>query len=771
MNCLTSSRAVCILCGVICCMMIQARTQRGIVRGNCDGETVVGAYVSLFEGDSLSRVAMTDGEGRFELQMPDSTKCGMTVTALGYKDVELSLMTDTLPPLLTIMMDENEAIALGEVVVAADKSQLVKRTANGQIFYLSDKSKSIRNPFRALQEIPLLISDDATSSITMLDGKKPLILIDGNRVNSGIAPINPSDIESVEVINIVPARYLQEGFDGIINIKLKKTAGPYLWTEVATRHEIPLHKGFGVGYFEVGNKRYSLYGRGVYNYTHDDDIQNDITRTTNDGSQLISSTERSNGHSWIGELLLKCNIAPQDYLALHAYIYREHSTSVTDGYGEYLTDSHRPYALNGSEQNDGTVVTSSLYFKHAFSSTDDNTLEIRAAYNHNSNSLDSHQTESYGYDWTKDSYMTSFDNERNSGNVDMDYSRVFSSGYSISAGSHSKVQSDRIGQSSAVQPVFSHRNINEYLFASLSGKVSSIYFMASLGLEMIWLKAGETANSYLRPRASLSATWNISTNHSIQCGYTLSNETPPVAKLNPYNTSTDPRLVTSGNPYLTPQATNRASINYTYTQGNLYLQPALIYRSVSDIIEPTGYLEGDVYHSTYTNSGHFSQLMASAYASYRFGWGRIGLGCGWSEHYYHGSGPQGAFSTMFDFNARAGKFSFYANINYTNREIYRTSIVRNLSPSLAQIQVNYNITPDLYIALCMQNIAGKVRSRTIIDDGGYHSVAQTSYCDRNIRPWLLVRYTFRKNAQSKINLGNNVIRPEENGINLKAKSR
>lgn len=50
-------------------MMIQARTQRGIVRGSCDGETVVGAYVSLFEGDSLSQVAMTDVEGRFELQM------------------------------------------------------------------------------------------------------------------------------------------------------------------------------------------------------------------------------------------------------------------------------------------------------------------------------------------------------------------------------------------------------------------------------------------------------------------------------------------------------------------------------------------------------------------------------------------------------------------------------------------------------------------------------------------------------------------------------
>ena len=59
----------------------------------------------------------------------------------------------------------------------------------------------------------------------MLNGETPLILINGNIINSGISPINPSDIESVEVINTVPARYLQDGYNGIVNIKLKKYQG------------------------------------------------------------------------------------------------------------------------------------------------------------------------------------------------------------------------------------------------------------------------------------------------------------------------------------------------------------------------------------------------------------------------------------------------------------------------------------------------------------------------------------------------------------------
>lgn len=113
-------------------------------------------------------------------------------------------------------------IQLNNVTVTADRSQIVTRTANGQKFFLSDKARRLSNTFEALQEIPLLISDPAMSKVTMLNGKSPLVLIDGNRINSGISPINPSDIESVEVINVVPARYLQEGISGIVNIKLKR---------------------------------------------------------------------------------------------------------------------------------------------------------------------------------------------------------------------------------------------------------------------------------------------------------------------------------------------------------------------------------------------------------------------------------------------------------------------------------------------------------------------------------------------------------------------
>ena len=134
------------------------------------------------------------------------------------------------------IVDEKGA-PLAYAKIVADRSQTVKRTANGEMFYLSSTAKKKSKPFRALQEIPAIISDANTSSVKMLNGTTPLILINGNMVNSGIGPISPSDIESVEVINSVSARYLQEGITSILNIKLKKHT--ITWDKVPRTQPMP----------------------------------------------------------------------------------------------------------------------------------------------------------------------------------------------------------------------------------------------------------------------------------------------------------------------------------------------------------------------------------------------------------------------------------------------------------------------------------------------------------------------------------------------------
>ena len=247
---------------------MMAKELTGFILSQEDSMPVSSAYVSLFLHDISSTTHFTDNNGIFSFHIPDSISSDaiIAVTALGFLDKEIKIHTDSIDSPLKIWISEVSLYSdLSEVTVTADQSNSIRRTANGEIFHLSAKAKTEHNPFLALAEIPLLISDYTTSTIKMLDGKQPLILIDGNQVNSGINPILPSDIDSVEVITTVPARYLQEGYSGIVNIKLKKNRSPYVWFGASYSQSIPSFDLSGPSKrFEVVNEKMSVYGSVIY---------------------------------------------------------------------------------------------------------------------------------------------------------------------------------------------------------------------------------------------------------------------------------------------------------------------------------------------------------------------------------------------------------------------------------------------------------------------------------------------------------------------------
>lgn len=247
-------------------------------------------------------MSQSDASGKFTFEMDDGKPSTISATALGYEDMEVTFLPDTVTRPISIMLPEASVSKdLSEVVVTADRSHVVKRTANGQIFFLSDKAKKERNPFMALMEIPLLMTDPSLSTVKLLDGKQPLVLIDGNQVNSGISPILPEDIESVEVITSVPARYLQEGYSGIVNIRLKKNRRPYIWFGLRYDQDLPSVQMSGPSAnFEVGNEKFSIYGTGIYSYSRGARTMTDVDRSNTGYHQTFSSTARQSSDAWYG---------------------------------------------------------------------------------------------------------------------------------------------------------------------------------------------------------------------------------------------------------------------------------------------------------------------------------------------------------------------------------------------------------------------------------------------------------------------------------------
>ena len=724
--------------------------------------------VSLLQGDSIMRSLETEADGAFFFRGVADGSYTLEADALGYEDYSETIDVKAGVSPLMVYMKPRKVTQLDELVVEGDRSKTLNVTSGGQLFYLSAEAKKERNPFKALQEIPLLLTDMATSTVTLLSGESPLILIDGNRVNSGIAPILPADIESVEVITNPSARYIKDGVKAIINIKLKRKERPYTWFELATRHEVPIAKGFGVGYFEVGNPKYSIYGRVSDNYSHKLDVEKSVTRTNTGYSQQFKEHGRFGGNSIEGELLFKGNPTKDDYFAVHVFAKHRKADSDFDGNGTFDIDSRDalPYTYDIANREKNLIVTGSAYYKHIFDTKSQ--IEARLAYNYNKNRVGEHRSDFYSNTPTPTVDENLFRNRRHSGGFSIDYNNEYRQNSSFNAGASVEFNRDKIVHALQPYSMFRHSQTGAYAYAGWVNRFfDKVWFNASCGVQGLWLGADDFSRSFVFPRVAANINWAIDRHNSLSLAYQYTNDAPGIGQLTPYNTSTDQTVETVGNPDLGPQHMHYIPLTYTFFSGNWYIMPRVYYKRIDKMLTPTGYTNDEgVYVSTYANLGHFSQTSASLSVNYRLKSGRILLQGGCLSNYYEGQDRHHAGFVSLDFFYTLKKFYFAFSMAYLNQSVDSpTTWHRYYSPAKAEAQVNYFITPDFYVGVCLQNFAGSHRTTIYTESGSYRQIVKSHRKDLNIRPWFILRYTFRRNSDRKIKL-DKVLESTESGISI-----
>lgn len=725
-----------------------------------DKETLPGVQVMLSVNDSLVAATITDTQGKFALRNLQKGRLMLLVNYPGYNSVEEELDIQNNMDIQLVLMPER-SVELEGVEVTANRNDLVQRTATGHIYHLSEQAKNSGDPFRALKEVPRLMSNEALQTIRMEDGSAPLILVNGNRVNSGVAPIDPKEIESVEVVDVVNARYLQMGIKHIVNIKLKEKQQPYTFFQVATRHDIPMRDGMGVVHFEVGNPRFSLYGRAAANYLYRDDSMIESWQRDSGYYKQSGGTNRKNGNDELGELLFKWRLTEKDFLAAQVYGKHVLRKTATWGTGVYETDTERAFDYISDHRDNSYILTASLYHKHSF--TKEKILETTLAFNQNGNKNEGEREESYP-NWLYQN-IYAFDNKRTSGSLNIDYSWEWNKVNSLNIGSETTHINDRIHQVNEGFPVFRHRKWNEYVYAVFGSKTKQLHYMLSGGVELIWLQADATGH-YIKPRAAVSGTYEFNDNNSVMLGYTLTNQAPDVGQLNPYNTSTDSLVVTRGNPTLLPMQNHQLEASYTFNKKGFYFTPSVSYNIYRDIIEPFGYSDQGIYVSTYLNRGKSERLSVGGSASYRLKkWGRIYANAYHHVDYFEGRDPLKSFSCEGGFMLSYKQWTLLADISYRNYLYTPVSRTTQITPEYAQVQVIYNFTKNFYVSMAVPYALGTASTDVDTHSGTYRAHINNRMVDMSGRPWILLRYTIRKNDKRKIKL-DNVIRSKEQGISL-----
>lgn len=747
--------------------MGQARDITGQIVGP-DNRPVAEATVIASVKDSIISMQISDKNGMVTIQYEGEDTVDVDVQATGFESKGVSVESGAVR--FTVQLEKAEkSTDLKEAVVQVDKSETMTPLANGYRFFLSSKAKARKDPFMALKEIPMLISDPFNATVKTVKGSAPLVLINGIELNSGIKPILPADIEYVEVIDAVPARYMARGVTSILNIKLRDNRPPYVWTELATRHDFPIRNGFGVGYFEVGTEKFSIYGRTFMEYKHHDDSEGSVQQSNTGYTQDYEWHKRNNNYRYLGELQLKYAPNAKNYFALQLYEMNSKGYTKTTGHGTFESDgvTGNEYTKYSADKDRSSIFTSSAYYKHVFSDAEE--LQITAAYNNNHNRLVTDGYEHFGERPFNTSSL--FQNKRNSGNVNIHYLKCLKNGDYLSAGATTAFQKDRILRQP--QSAFNYNKYGTFVYGSYTGRVKKkLNYMASAGVMPRWIN-GNNITSYhcVNPYVSASLSYPLNQYHSLSTSYSLTSQTPEAENLNPYNTSTDSLFATVGNPDLVPQKNQSLNLTYSFYKKRFYLSLSTGANLNTDLIQAYGFTdEKGVYTSTYKNTGRFRSWNSSLDMNYRLGSdnynANLRFGVGHSRLLYDGHSPKDCYALSFSVNADLKKFFVGMDMSYSPKTYTDITTTRNLRPTWASVQVNYRFSENLYIAVCLQGFAGNQKTKVMTSDGTFKSVSLTKLTETGFHPWVLVRWNMRKNTKRKIKLGN-VLNSNESGIKLK----
>ncbi|MBO4945066.1 MAG: TonB-dependent receptor [Muribaculaceae bacterium] len=734
---------------VIGCISAVAQTVVSGSVANREGEALIGSTVFFIQADTVAGGVTTDGKGRFQLKGLPAGNYECRVSMLGYKPASQKFTLTEKTKLPRFVLEE-DAKALAEVTVTVDPRKMTKELAGMSIYYLTDRAKKEPDAYSALREIPRLRVNPVNRSITLDDGSSPLILVNG--VKKPLDVILPEMIESVEVIDNPSARFRGDAsVTSVLNLRLKKEGvKPYLRGDMNAKSTPNANFIFSNASFELGDATSSIYVTGGYmqigknrSESYSDIFQGNLHREESSKSK----GSWRNPFAYIGG---DKELSKKDYIAFSVkYIPNPtDSKSRTDGtVTDLATGESSALKSEYDSRSRFHEVVGNLYYKHAFKSS--RTLEISGDYFYSMNGNNARREErSEIYNYVSD---IDLDNSRHMGKLDANYSDMLTKSTHFEAGSNTEYSVTNIDDRLDTNPEFRYRRTREYLYAGLDNNQSRSRFnyVVSLGLDMVFSDASGARHSYIDLVPSVSLSYKFAGRQNLSLLYSRSRSMPSAGDLNPHNTSTDSLRVETGNPLLTPSHVDMVKFGYTFNNGTIRLNPYVQYSYRSDMIQPYGYLDGDIYVSSYRNFGHTEQLQTGITLSYNIPQGKPYYGNVSVNAYYQKDYIKGMPYSGDSFSASVSGYIGYKKISVMaylglDRPNYTYSLYTKSKNSIfTNFELSWAVTNSLRLKASAEKFLWpKMHSKAWTSNGDFH--AYTSSVQTSLAPKICIgiQYNF-----------------------------
>ena len=630
---------------------IQASNIHGRITGkvidSSSAEPLEYATISLFLGGDKKPVngSTTNISGQFTVKDVSEGMYRIIIEFIGYE-----------PYTLDTVVISTQNVSLDIKTVA-----LVKKPALLQAVTLTMPGKIIENRidklvFNAeqdltsqggvatdiLKKVPL-VSVDIDGKVELAGSSSIRFLIDGkpssafgSNITDVLQSLPASQIKSIEVVTNPGAKYDAQGLGGIINIILKKNTAKGINGNISITAGTLLQNGsfnfnardanFGMTAFISGNTRLTANTATAYERVskNEPDTTTDLLKQAGTSRFNRHGVESGLGFDWTYKKKnsFSGSVNYNNFGSSGKGMINQNQVTF-DGNGDIIAD------LAALNKNGNSFklhsIDASINYKRTFEK-EDRELEVSVngsfanyyAKANNNQFLMPLDSLTYGSDNLNPG-------RQNETEISIDYNEPLAKTIILGAGG--KISMSDIN---SVSNVFSLQNASAFLFdSSLSNnleyhqKVYALYaelsfpvgkvFDAKIGgryerteINSFYSNAQQQMNSsgYNTLVPSIFFFKKIGEKQTIKLSYSKRIERPDYGDLNPFVNTSDPKNITSGNPFLKPEIGNRFELSYTrdmgaigsfvitafYRANNHDIQPYIIYYPVLKV--------GD---STYTN--------------------------------------------------------------------------------------------------------------------------------------------------------------------------
>lgn len=598
------------------------------------------------------KLAVTDNKGKFSLEVPKPGSYVLTISSVGKTTIvrNIALSSSNRVADLGKLFSVDSKNQLGNVTIVAQKPLVKVDLDKIEYDVKSDPESKTNKVLDMLRKVPLVTVDgqdniqvNGSDNFKIYVNGKPSTLVSTNP-GKVLKSMPANAIKNIEVITNPGAKYDAEGVGGILNIVMDENSGMQGYTATfnasAGTRDID-----GGAYVIVQKNKLTLSSNFNMSKDFSKDLKDEMTRTNlvDETNKYLTQTgsTKNYGRGFYGTLEGSYEFSKKNLLSASFMLYGGHYNADAD-FATLMQNSllQNQYSYRNINQTDMkyNYLESKVDFQHSFSKPGEMlTFSFRM-----SNTPASNNNSMFLVDpnnkFTYTNKRTDADMKSPDFTYQVDYTKPMFKTGSLQTGVK-YISRDNISTSfverldrGTTNWIVDNDNSVDYKhmqdilagYLSYSQKFGKFSAKGGVRYEYTGLKVKFANKSDLDfdkklsdwvPSGSLS--YSLAQTKTLRLSYNMGIRRPSIWFLNPYKNTSNPNVITYGNPQLDSEKNHSFNLNFSSFSQNFNLNMGLGHSFVNNSIQQYSFInKAGILETTYDNIGHARSTNITAYVSW-----------------------------------------------------------------------------------------------------------------------------------------------------------